>query len=82
MFDIFTKRRSIRRFQDKQIQPEVLAEVFEAARMAPSWGNLQCWELIVVQAAEDKQKLAGLLSKKNPATKCMESGSCCYCCMR
>ncbi len=72
MDDVFNKRRSIRRFQDKQIQPEVLAEVFEAARMAPSWGNLQCWELVIVQTAEDKQKLAGLLSKKNPATKCME----------
>ncbi len=72
MGDIFSKRRSIRRFQDKQVEPEILSEIFEAARMAPSWGNLQCWELVVVQAAEDKNSLTGLLSKKNPATKCME----------
>jgi len=41
--------------------------------MAPSWGNLQCWELIVVQAEDVKRTLAGLLSKKNPATRCTES---------
>ncbi len=72
MEDIFHKRRSIRRFQDKPVAPEVLTDLFAAARMAPSWGNMQCWELVVVQAAEDKKTLAGLLSKKNPATKCME----------
>ncbi len=70
--DMFSKRRSIRRFQDKPVATEVLTDLFEAARMAPSWGNLQCWELVVVRAAVDKKSLAGLLSKKNPATKCME----------
>lgn len=73
MDDIFSKRRSVRRFQQKQIADELLSEIFQAARMAPSWGNLQCWELVVVGAAEDKAKLAGLLSKKNPALKCTES---------
>ncbi|MGB3210122.1 MAG: nitroreductase family protein [Desulforhopalus sp.] len=73
MSDIFTDRRSIRRYQEKPVEPIILSELFEAARMAPSWGNLQCWELIVVQAEEDKKTLAGLLSKKNPATKCTEA---------
>lgn len=72
MDDIFNKRRSIRRFQNKPIEPETLTELFEAARMAPSWGNMQCWELVVVQAEEDKKTLAGLLSPKNPATKSVE----------
>lgn len=73
MEDIFSSRRSIRRFQDRPVEPDTLSEVLEAARKAPSWGNLQCWELVIVQAAADKKKLAGLLSAKNPATKCMES---------
>ncbi len=72
MDDIISRRRSIRRFQDKPVEPEKLEKIFEAAMMAPSWGNLQCWELVVVQAEEDKKTLAGLLSKKNPATKCTE----------
>ncbi len=73
MDDIIKKRRSIRRFQDRAIAPEALSELFETARYSPSWGNLQCWELVVVQAPEDKKKLAGLLSAKNPAIKCTET---------
>lgn len=73
MDDIIKKRRSIRRFQDKLISDDTLAELFEAARYSPSWGNLQCWELVVVRAAEDKKKLAELLSAKNPASKCTET---------
>jgi len=73
MDDIISRRRSIRRFQDRPVEPEKLSEIFEAAQMAPSWGNLQCWELVVVREKEDKKALAALLSKKNPATKCTES---------
>ncbi len=73
MDDIIKKRRSIRRFQNRSVEPEKLVEIFEAAKMAPSWGNLQCWELVVVQDQEDKKTIAGLLTKKNPATKCTES---------
>lgn len=73
MQDIFTTRRSIRRFQDRPIGAETLTELFETARYSPSWANRQCWELVVVRAAEDKKKLAGLLSAKNPATKCAET---------
>lgn len=62
------ERRSIRRFEDRTIAPEVLAEIFEAARWAPSWGNSQCWEIVVIDDANDKQKLSGMLSQKNPAS--------------
>ncbi|MCP4337872.1 MAG: nitroreductase [Desulfobulbaceae bacterium] len=72
MDDLIRSRRSIRRFQEKNIEPDKMDQLFEAARWAPSWGNLQCCELVVVEEAEDKKKLASLLSPKNPATKCME----------
>ena len=62
------ERRSIRRFEDRAVPPEVLAEIFEAARWAPSWGNSQCCEIVVVDGKEDKERLAALLSPKNPAT--------------
>ena len=73
MEDLIKKRRSIRRFKDQAIGPEKLTELFEAARYSPSWGNLQCWELVVIQDAEKKRKLAEMLSAKNPATKCTAS---------
>lgn len=72
MDDIFTRRRSIRRFQPRPVEDEILTQILEAARMAPSWGNRQCWELIVVQESDDKKTLAELLSAKNPATLCTE----------
>lgn len=72
MDDLIGKRRSIRRMQEKAIEPEKMEQIFEAARWAPSWGNLQCCELVVVEEPEDKEQLAGLLSAKNPASKCME----------
>lgn len=73
MHDIFTTRRSVRRFQDKPIATETLTELLETARYSPSWANRQCWELVVIRAQEDKKKLASLLSAKNPATKCPEA---------
>jgi nitroreductase len=73
MDELFKKRRSVRRFQERPIAPGVLAELFETARYSPSWGNLQCWELVVVENDEDKKALAALLSPKNPASKCTET---------
>jgi nitroreductase len=71
--DLFHARRSIRRFLDKPIEQEVMAQLFEAARVAPSWANMQCWELVVVRDAEQKKKLSTTLSPKNPATLCVEN---------
>lgn len=73
MDDLIRTRRSVRRFQERPIAADTLLELFDAARYAPSWGNLQCWEVLVVEDLEDKKKLAGLLSAKNPATKCTET---------
>jgi nitroreductase len=61
------ERRSIRRFENRAIAPELLAEIFEAARWAPSWGNSQCCEIVVVDGQDEKERLAAMLSPKNPA---------------
>lgn len=44
---IFT-RRSIRRYTDKPVAPETVTGLLEAAMAAPSAGNEQPWEFIVV----------------------------------
>ena len=74
MTDIIRERRSIRRFTEQPIEQEKLEEIIEAARWAPSWGNLQCSEIVIVKETDKKKKLAELLSAKNPATKVMENG--------
>ena len=70
--EIIKGRRSIRRYQDRQIPEEQLNKVLEAIRWSPSWGNTQCWEVIVVKDSVIKQKLQETLSTGNPATKATE----------
>jgi nitroreductase len=52
------KRRSIRRYKPDQVPEDVLNEILEAARLAPSAGHRQPWHFIVVRDAETKRKLA------------------------
>jgi nitroreductase len=66
--NIIKERRSIRRFETKAVEDEKLLAILEAARWAPSWGNTQCWEIVVVRDAQQKERLSETLSKKNPAT--------------
>ncbi len=65
---MFKQRRSIRRFEKKEIEENKLTEVLEAARWAPSWANSQCCELIVVKNDANKKQLSEIVSHKNPAT--------------
>ncbi|OGO31414.1 MAG: hypothetical protein A2Z29_04625 [Chloroflexi bacterium RBG_16_56_11] len=48
VYEAATKRRSIRRFQDKPVPYEVLEKCIDAARLAPSGRNHQVVEYIVV----------------------------------
>ncbi|UCG64782.1 MAG: nitroreductase family protein [Deltaproteobacteria bacterium] len=69
--EIIKGRRSIRRYEEREIPENVLNEVLEAIRWAPSWANTQCWEAIVVRNSTIKQKLQETLAPGNPATKAM-----------
>jgi len=41
-------RRSIRKFRPDPIPRNVLEELLETARWAPSWGNTQPWEITLI----------------------------------
>lgn len=41
-------RRSIRKFKADEIPRQVLREILDTARWAPSWGNTQPWEFYVM----------------------------------
>jgi nitroreductase len=43
-----TGRRSIRKFKTKEIARDIIREILESARWAPSWGNTQPWEFYVL----------------------------------
>ncbi|MFQ6128238.1 MAG: nitroreductase family protein [Thermoplasmata archaeon] len=52
------ERRSIRAFQPRPISEEVIEDLVELGNMAPSAGNLQAREFIVVRREETKEALA------------------------
>jgi len=67
--NIIRGRRSIRRFLEEDVPEEVLAQVFEAVRWAPSGGNIQPWEIVVVRDPGTKEKLRETMGKNNPANR-------------
>lgn len=60
VLDIISQRASIRDFSDKQIPEEDIKEILEAARLAPSWMNVQPWHFISVTNKESKELIASL----------------------
>jgi len=52
------RRRSIRSFKDEPVKEEDLQKILDAARWAPSAGNMQPLELVVVRDRGVKQRLA------------------------
>lgn len=52
VYELILKRRTIRRFQQKPIAPEILKKIINAARVAPSGANLQPCEYIIVDNSQ------------------------------
>ena len=53
-------RRSIRKFRQLPADNEKITSVLRAAMQAPSAGNTQCWEFIVVKDEEAKKFIASM----------------------
>ena len=53
-------RRSIRRYSGQEVEDDKIDKILEAARLAPSWANKQCWSYIVVR---DKETIAEIATK-------------------
>ncbi len=58
VIDGLLNHRSVRRFKDEAIEPEVLEMLLKVGIRAPSAGNLQSYSLIVVDDWEKKEELA------------------------
>ncbi|RJQ53611.1 MAG: nitroreductase family protein [Actinobacteria bacterium] len=58
VYEAIAERRSVRRFQDKDVEQVVLERLLEAAVKAPSAGNLQPWRFIIVRGEDAKHELA------------------------
>jgi len=62
------ERRSIRRYQQRPVDDEILTTLMEAVRLAPSASNRQEWRFIVVKDRAQIEKLATITGQLFLAT--------------
>lgn len=60
LIDLLKSRRSIRAYKPDSIPDEYIQKIIEAARWAPSGGNSQSWEFIVIKGKDLKDRIASL----------------------
>lgn len=59
LYEVIKKRRSVRRFDiKKNVTEEQIKKILEAAILAPSSGNTQCWHFVVVRNEKLKERLS------------------------
>jgi len=58
LLDTVLNRRSIRRYEKREIAKDVLDKILEAGRQAPSAANKQPWHFIVLTDSEIKKELS------------------------
>jgi len=58
LMEVIRKRRSVRRYKPDPVPEEDIKYALEAARLAPSWANTQCWHFVVVTDQDVKREVA------------------------
>jgi len=58
IFETIRKRKSVRSYEPKPVPEEVLKQVLDAARLAPSAGNAQPWHFIIVRDEDKRARIA------------------------
>ncbi len=57
VFEAIQSRRSIRAYKGTEVPDEAVTKLVEAAQWAPSAGNIQPWEFVVVRRQKTKHQL-------------------------
>lgn len=69
IFQVIRERRSIRSYRDTPVEMDKLNQVLDAARLAPSWKNLQCWRFLVVDDPQRRSDLLAAFPPDNPGAR-------------
>jgi len=72
-YELVKARRSVRSYKPNPVGEDILKRVLEAARLAPSWKNLQCWRFIIVSSGEGKAGILAAIPDTNPAKKAIST---------
>ena len=62
VYEAIKGRRSVRTFKSDDVSPEIVEKLIDAARRAPSAGNIQPWEFIIVRESGIKRSLVDAAS--------------------
>ena len=76
IFKVISDRRSIRKYKTTPVEPEKIEQVLNAARLAPSWKNLQCWRFLVLTDPGRMAKLLEAFPDDNPGKKAVAMAPC------
>lgn len=57
IFNVFKKRRSVRKFSPASVPEEHITKILDAAHLAPSGGNAQDWKFLVIRDRERLNQL-------------------------
>jgi nitroreductase len=71
LFQAIEDRRSIRKYKETPVEAEKLRLLLDAARLAPSWKNMQCWRFLVIGDAAKKDRLLAAFPEDNPGRKAL-----------
>lgn len=66
--EVIKKRKSIRKYTDKDVPNEIIEDLINAARLAPSAKNRQPWKYMIVKD-EIKNKIADLMLEQLQKSK-------------
>jgi nitroreductase len=69
IFQVIRDRRSIRKFKDTPVEREKIEQVLDAARLAPSWKNLQCRRFLVLTNPAKREAVSSAFADDNPGKK-------------
>lgn len=69
VFQVIQERRSIRKYKDTPVEMEKIEQILDAARLAPSWKNMQCWRFLVLTEADMRTKVLAGFPDDNPGKK-------------
>lgn len=78
IIEVIKNRRSIRKYKSDPVDDKTVEIVMEAARLAPSWANTQCWRFIVVRDENTRARIAATIAANptigsNPALNAIKT---------
>jgi len=59
-YELIKKRRSIRKFLNKDVKMNIIYQILDAARWAPSGLNNQPWKFVIIKNSVVKEKIGNL----------------------